>query len=77
MKVAPIESKEEREDPEVWEKEISKIGAVGVFIHSDGSLLEGWGAFVVQADGGEKEVECGIGTVATVWDGEVAGMGEG
>ena len=25
----------------------------------------------------EKEVECGIGEVATVWDGEVAGMAEG
>ena len=28
-------------------------------------------------DSEEKEVECGIGNVATVWDGEVVGMAEG
>ena len=28
-------------------------------------------------DGGEREVECGIGTIATVCYGEVAGMPEG
>ena len=28
-------------------------------------------------DGGEKEVEYGVGTVATVWGGEIAGMAEG
>ena len=48
---------------------------------SDGSLLESGnvvgGAFVVDSDGREKEVECRIGDVATVWDGEVAGMAEG
>ena len=34
-------------------------------------------AFVVDTNGAEKEVECGIGEVATVWDGQVAGMAEG
>ena len=69
------------EDPEAWEKEISKVGAGGDFIFLDGSLLEGGnvagGAFIVAADGGENEVECGVGTMATVWDSEVAGMVEG
>ena len=37
----------------------------------------GGGAFVVGTDGGEEEVECWIGDVATVWDGEVAGMAGG
>ena len=32
---------------------------------------------VIEKDGGEKEVECGIGNVATVSDGEVAGMAGG
>ena len=35
------------------------------------------GAFVVGTDGREKEVECGVGDVATVWDGEVVGMSGG
>ena len=34
----------------------------------------GGGAFVVGAGGEESEVECGIGNVATVWDGEIAGI---
>ena len=29
------------------------------------------------SDGTEKEVECGVGDLATVWDGEIAGMAEG
>ena len=45
---------------------------------SDGNLLEGGnvggGAFIVGSGGAESEVECGIWNVATVWDGEVAGM---
>ena len=48
---------------------------------SDGSLLAGGnvggGAFVVKEGGAEDDVECGIWGVATVWDGEVAGMVEG
>ena len=48
---------------------------------SDGSLLEsgnvGGGEFIAGIVKQEKEVECGIGDVATVWDGEVAGMTEG
>ena len=48
---------------------------------SDGSLLEGGnvggGAFVVGMDGREQEVECGVRDVATVWDGEIAGMARG
>ena len=34
----------------------------------------GGGAFVVGLDGHESEVVCGVGNVATVCDGEVAGM---
>ena len=37
----------------------------------------GGGAFVVRNDGAEEEVECGIGGIAMVWDGEVAGMVKG
>ena len=37
----------------------------------------GGGALVVRGDGGEEEVERGIGDIATVWDGKVAGMAEG
>lgn len=36
----------------------------------------GGGAFVVGRDGQEKEVECGVGDLVTVWDGEVAGTAE-
>ena len=32
---------------------------------------------MVKEGGAEEEVECGFGDVATVWDGEVAGMAEG
>lgn len=32
---------------------------------------------MVGSSGAEGEVECGIGNVATVWDGEVAGMAGG
>ena len=60
---------------------ISKTGKEGDYEFSDGSLLEGGnvggGAFVVKEGGAEEEVECGIGDVATVWDGEVASMAEG
>lgn len=31
----------------------------------------------MRADGAEEEVGCGVGAVATVWDGEVAGIAEG
>ena len=66
------------DDPEAWEEEIKKEGVEGAYIFSDGSLLEsgnvGGGAFVVGTEGGEEEVKCGVGSLATVWDGEVAGM---
>ena len=65
----------------MWEAEISRAGAGGAFVYSDGCLLEGGnvegGAFVVGTDVQEREVECGVGTGATVLDGEVAGMAEG
>ena len=68
-------------DPGAWEKEIGKEGAGGAYIFSDGSLLEtgnvGGGAFVVGTEGAESEVVVEIGDVATVWDGEVAGMAGG
>ena len=73
--------KNDPEDPDAWEAEISKTGKWGDYVFSDGSLLEGGNvggvAFVVKEGGAEEEVECGIGDVATVWDGEVAGMAEG
>ena len=44
------------------EAEIRKAGIAGAFVFCDGSLLEsgkvGGGAFVVDTDGREKEVEC-------------------
>ena len=50
-------------------------------VYSDGSLIAGGnvggGAFVVETDGAEREVECRLGTMVTVWDGEIAGMAEG
>ena len=53
----------------------------GAYIFSNGSLLEsgnvGGGAFIVGSTGAEVEVESGIGNVAKVWDGEVAGMAGG
>ena len=84
-------SEQDAEDPEAWENEIGKAGIGGAYVYSDGSLLEsgnrdgidngeggnvGGGAFVVGPEGGESEVACGIGNVATVWDGEVAGMAD-
>ena len=79
--VRPGGGKENEKDPEEWEKEIRKAGIGGPYIFSDGSLLEsgnvGGGGFVRGTDGREREVECGIGDVATVWDGEVAGMAGG
>ena len=59
----------------------SKAGIGGAYISSDGSLLGsgnvGGGVFIVSSRGAETEVESGIGNVATVWDGEVAGMAGG
>ena len=73
--------KNDPEDPDAWEAEIGKAGFGGAFVFSDGSLLESGnvrgGAFVVGMDGREQEVECGVGDVATVWDGEIAGMAGG
>ena len=72
-------SENDPEKPDAWEKEIGKAGKGGTYIFSDGSLLEGenvgGGAFIIGPGGPESEVECGIGNVATVWDGEVGGMG--
>ena len=48
------------EDPDAWEAEISMTGKEGVYVFPDGSLLAGGNV--------------GIWGVATVWDGEVAGM---
>ena len=68
-------------DPKQWEKEIGKPGIGGACIISDGSFLGsgnfGGGCFIVCSRGAEVEVESGIGNVATVWDGEVAGMASG
>lgn len=54
-------------------------GGLRSFVFSDGGLLEGdnvgGGAFVV--NGPEQEVVYGVGTVATVGDGEVAGIARG
>ena len=62
----------------MWEYNGSKFRAGGDFEYSDG-ILEGGnvcgGAFVVGRDGSEKEVECGVGDIATVWDREVAAEG--
>ena len=61
---------DDSKDLEAWEKEISKTGKGGDYVFSDGSLLEGGNvgrcAFVVKYGRAEKEVECGIGDVATV-----------
>ena len=65
-------SENDPEKPDAWEKEIGKAGKGGTYIFSDGSLRGR--AFIVGSGGAESEVECGIGNVATVWDGEVAGM---
>ena len=66
---------------DVWEKKISRIGKGGAYVYSDGSLLDGGNvcgrAFVVEKDGKEMKVGCRVGDVATVWNGEVAGMVEG
>ena len=73
--------KDDQEDPDARETETSKAGSGGAFVFSDGSLLEsanvGGGAPVVGMDGRGQEVECGIGDVGTVWDGEVGGMAGG
>ena len=78
IKEVDVRSMDDPKDPEVWEKEIGKEGVGGAYILSDGSLLEsgnvGGGAFVVRTEGGEEEVKGGVGSLATVWDGEVAGM---
>ena len=84
------ESEQDPEDQEEWEKEIGKVGIGGAYVFSDGSFLGndndndngngrnvGGGAFVVGAGGEESEVECGIGNVATVCDGEIAGIAGG
>ena len=89
--VRPAGGKESEKDLEEWEKEIKKAVIGGAYIFSDGSLLEsgnvGGGAFIVGSRGEEAvgvgvdvrehEVECGIGDVAALWDGEVAGMAGG
>ena len=66
---------------QIREKEIRNTGKGEDYVFSNGSLLEGGrmggGAFIVKRGGTEEDVECGIGDVARVWDGEVAGMAEG
>ena len=68
-------------DPEEWEKEIGKAGIGGAYIFSDGSLLEtgcvAGAAFVVGPEGTDSEAGISIGDIATVWDGEVAGIAGG
>ena len=68
-------------NPEEWQKEIGKAGIGGAYIFWDGSLLEtgcvGGGAFVVGSEGEESESVISIGDIATVWEGEVAGMAGG
>ena len=53
----------------------------GAYIFSDGSLIENrnveGGAYLVGSGGAEVVVECEVGNVAAVWDGEVAGMAGG
>ena len=74
-------SDEDPGDPKAWEKEISRAGIGGAYVYSDGSLLEGGsvggGAVVIGVGGEEVDMECEVGDIATVWDGEVAGMAEG
>ena len=74
-------SEQDSDNPEAWEKETGKAGKGGAHIFSDGSLLEsgsvGGGAFIVGAERRAVGVENGIGNVATVWGGEVAGMAGG
>ena len=73
--------KNDLEDLGAWGDEIGKVGKGRAFVFSDGSPLEsgnaGGGAFVVGSYGAKEEAECGIGGVATVWDGEAAGMARG
>ena len=76
-------------DSNAWEKEIGKVGRGGAYVFLDGSHLEsgnggndgggssdmaGGGAFTIGTEGAESEIGCEIGSVVTVWDGEVAGM---
>ena len=77
-------SEQNPNDQDAWEREIRRAGVGGALVFSDGSLLEGGvvggGAFVMRTGNQgitEKEVEYEIGDVATVWDGEVAGMAGG
>ena len=80
-------SNQDPEDPEACEREIGKAGLGGAYIYLDGSLLNNnndndnggkvGGSFGVGPGGEESEAGCVIGNVATVWDGEVAGMAEG
>ena len=63
------------------EGDIGKAGIGGAYIFSGGNLLEtgcvSGGAFIVGPEGTESEEEISIGDIATVWDGEVAGMAGG
>ena len=81
IKEVDVRPVDDPKDSEVWEKEIGKEGVGGACIFSDGSLLEsgnvGGGAFVVRTEGGEEEAKGGVGSLATVWDREVAGMAGG
>ena len=81
IKEVDVRPVDDPKDPEAWEKEIGKEGVGGAYIFSDGCLLEsgnvGGGAFVVRTEGGEEEVKGGVGSLAMVWDGEVAGMAGG
>ena len=73
-------SEHDPEDADMWEKEISRIRADGAFVFSDSSLLEGGnvrgGVFVMNKDKQAREFIYGVRTVATVWDGEIAGIAE-
>ena len=64
-------------DPEDPDMKSGKQGSVERLCSPMVVAKVGGRAFVVDTDGREKEVECGIGEVATAWDGEVAGIAEG
>jgi len=75
-RIPEINMKLSRKDPrEKWQQRNSEVGEDTVVIFTDGSKVEAGGVRVSWWNQGKRKgYGIGLGKIATVWDGEVAGL---
>jgi ribonuclease HI len=75
-KIQEVDLKLSSEDPkEKWQRRISEVGEGAVVVFTDGSKIEGGGVGASWWDQERRKgYGIGLGKIATVWDGEVAGL---